>query len=853
MSAWEEMLQRIELGDCHGVAVLANRLDDAGRKEVAAALPGYVRSTGLRRWGDRRAHALRVAGAGCISGVAAAASWIMRRELRDGRHPQLARHLVAAVAHRPDAWRLDLARRLAEKLRLADFTAWRADLASWEVAALLHIEAREKPPTSGAFVVGWLGWRTYVPPKEDPFFTTLVPAIFEADGVGEHLGGNDALALARQWDRSGARPRPLVEDLLVFADRRDLLDGCVRRFLRGGTARSLGWFVRLHALLAPDAAEATERLRDYVRLLPTAVTAVAEEAFTAIRAADEAARLDPGVFRETAETLLFRPEAKLVRAALAWLDKTAKGRESATVEALAGVFGHENAALRERAVRIAVKRAKAVDPLTAESVRRAAAGLPAPQRAEIAAAYGEVKAAEPVAAPVLYPVAPRELEPPIASAAELREALVPHLTTFAEAWPETERLLAGLVAHGPEIADGLRDFVGEYRPFLYRADLGPHLRGVDITLNCMLLGRSGDALTNYAARLLRGAEERLGPVPAPEDLFRRRFVEAALHVGGPALLATPTEASGHVDPGVFAARLRAHEAAGRAPGRADLEQALLRLPPGTEASVLDGFVSPAADTARAWLAGDASVPPAFTYRTAQLPKKGSPSGTTPRLAVGVSWDVSLASAALLGTLAEPEDAEAHWTGSAAWWPSALPSHREVAAAYLLVLAPLWPGIRIDQDTTILALADAKGPTGPATAAVLLYALSSERPTDRAAALDALLALAATDTLPAADMGRLMATLAPDLVLSRIIAALPDAVRAGARLWPLFAESITAFLPTPDARPPAPFADLLAAASTYADLHRVHTPLPALTAWTPRSRTTRTAKEATRLTKTLTPP
>ncbi|GAB2862797.1 hypothetical protein GCM10022221_73410 [Actinocorallia aurea] len=853
MSAWEEMLERVEQGDCAGVAVLANRLDDKGRKEVAKELPGYVKGARLAWWNDQRSLTLRVAGAGCLSGAAAAAAWVGRREFRAMREPGLAGHVVAAVAHRPAAWRRDLGRRLADRLRLTDMTAWRADLTSWETAALLHLEAGEAPPTSGAFVVGWLGWRTYVPPKDDPFFQALAPAIFEADGVGEYLGSEAALSVARQWDRPGVRPRPLVEDLLVSLDRQELLEGCVRRFLRGGTARSLTWFVRLHTLLAPDAAEAALRLRDYVRLLPLAVPAVAEAAFAAVRAAEEAAPLEPEIFREAADAVLFRPEAKIVKAALSWLDKTAKGRESATVEALAGLFGHENAAVRERAVRIAVKRAKAVDPLTAETVRQAASPLPAPQRAEIAAAYGEVKADEPAPVPVLHPVAPRELEAPVNSAAELREAVVLYLTntTGTLPWPEVERLLAGLVVHGPALAGELGALVEKHRPHVARRDLVLHMTGLDLALHCLVHGRTAEDLAPDLDVLTHRAEGFGHVLPAPELLFRRRFVETALRLGGPAPLATPTSATGHVDPERFAARLRAHEQAGRTPGATDLEQALLRLPAGTDASVLAELTSPAAETARAWLAHGVLVEPVLTHRLARLPKKVG--GDAPRLAVGVSWAVDLPSAALLGTLVEPEDADSIWGGAAAWWPSALPSHREISAAQLLRQAPAWPHLRCGQDRTILAFADAQGPTGPATAALLLYGLASEHPADRAAALDALLCLAAEHALSATDMGRLLASLSESLVLTRITPLLADASRAGAPLWPLFAEAITAFLPTPDTRPPSPFADLLSTAADHATRHHIRTPLPALTTWTPPSKTTRAAKEAARLRSTLQSP
>ncbi|MFC7110969.1 hypothetical protein ACFQQB_67575 [Nonomuraea rubra] len=57
------------------------------------------------------------------------------------------------------------------------------------------------------------------------------------------------------------------------------------RFLRGGEPQDLRFFVRLHTLLDPTPAESAPRVRDYLRLLPSAPGTVAELAAGQVRAA----------------------------------------------------------------------------------------------------------------------------------------------------------------------------------------------------------------------------------------------------------------------------------------------------------------------------------------------------------------------------------------------------------------------------------------------------------------------------------------------------------------------------------------------------------------------------------------
>ena len=839
MSVWEEMRTRIQTGNSAGVAALAARIDEAGRKEVAAALPGYLRECVPLGRNDLRTMPLRVAGAGCLGGAAAVAAWLARRDLRPVRGIDgIAVHVLTAVSPRTSAWRLDLARRLADRLRPSDFDRWQPDYMFWEVVVGLFAEAEQIPRTEG-IVVGWVRRHIGTDPADDPLFPVMAPAIFDADAAGEYL----SRFVGADYGSAFVNPAEVMSARVLGNMKRDeLLDGCLRRLLRGGTQRELAWFVHLHESLAPSPEEAASRLRDYLRLLPASVSAVAESAFARVRAVDESEPLDQETFVEAARALLFRPERRIVKATLSWLDRTAASadRQGISIELVAGAFGHEHSEIRERAVRIVTKRVTSADPLTAETVRRSASVLPSTERNVIAAAYGAVEV-DTIEVPVLPPVVPRELDPPIASPAELREAIIEDHHGWDPAWPEVERLMAALVTHGPAAIGELRPDIEQYGGFY-------HPEGNDILLNALLAGSP------------RPVDDVLESAPAPDALFRRRFREAADLLGGPALLATPTSATGHLDPEIFAARLRAWEAAGRQPGRFDLEQALLRLPLDGDRRLLDGLVSPAAATARAWMSADGPGSVDLTYRIAKIKAWGPDhwdrrrtDDRVTRLVVTGTCASDLDSASRLFTLDTSREKSDIFEWSARWWPSVLPSHREVIAAHLLDQAACWPTGEYEQDGTILALSEATGATDRATATVLLYALASQRAVDRAAALDALLSLAAQNALPAAELGHHLGVFigTGDIVLGRVVASLTEAVRAGAHLWPLFTAAITALLPTPDTAPPTGMADLLAAASEAADTHRIRDTIPALTAWTPKSRSTRVAREAARLRTVLT--
>ncbi|MFF3437292.1 hypothetical protein [Streptosporangium sp. NPDC002721] len=458
MTAWDEVRHLVENGGLDELAARVADLGDAERREVARELPGYLRPSRREagafdswRWRGVRAEHLRVAGAGSLGGAAAAATWLNRRELAISpwETPVDTGALIKVISAREPAWQADLVARLV--LRIRTSTSPGLPL----VLALLR-GTGVTPPEHDPLVLGWLA----TPPtadglRRDPLLDTLLPRIFEAQGVGRALREERSdplyadswlgvlVALSGEGSGSGVR-------------RETLLAGCVSRFLRGGDAVDLRFFVRLHELLEPTYAEVEARARDYLRLLPAAPGPVAELALRHVRRLDH---LDPADVAEALEGLLFRAESGLVRTGLTWLDQTLRRspeRADELAPALVSAFGHETYAVRERAARLAVRHAAHLTPLGAETLRSALGALPPDLGRLLAGAVGGEaghgwEEPEVLAPPPLPPPDPAGAFPdPPGTVDELVRA---HLSGD---WQEAERWLAGFVRFAAEDREALR-------------------------------------------------------------------------------------------------------------------------------------------------------------------------------------------------------------------------------------------------------------------------------------------------------------------------------------------------------------------------------------------------------------
>nr|WP_062339324.1 hypothetical protein [Herbidospora sakaeratensis] len=419
-------------------ATLADRLvalGDAERAEIGARLPGLVKEVRRRvaeqtpepaAWevdgllDDRAgALALALAGVGCIGGSAAAVTWLTSRDVNRRWAGDLdVAAVVRVAAARPETWRLDVADRLARRIRRP------ADrIAPLAIALLRHSGAT--PPDHDPLVAAWL---TVPSVAGDPLTPVLLPRVFDADGAGRALREERLDPEPTRWLAAAARDLP----------RERALDGCVSRFLRGGDVQDLRFFVRLHTLLDPTPQEAAARSRDYLRLLPSAPGPVAELAAAQVR---KALPLDHADLVEAVEALTFRAEAKLAAVGLRWLDQCVKSAgESAgdLLPALTTAYAHTSFDVRNRAADLTLKHAGAFAP-HAGAILDALPHLGAELGAKLAARFSGTAPAEDRAE--------RREFPPLPDIPEVGRFPEPSLSPDDEAgWVAGERWLAAFVA-----------------------------------------------------------------------------------------------------------------------------------------------------------------------------------------------------------------------------------------------------------------------------------------------------------------------------------------------------------------------------------------------------------------------
>lgn len=849
MSPWADVLGRIQARDADGTARLVTRLDAAGRRQVAAELPGYLQQLRRGRWEGPRdltaeAQALRVAGAACLTGAAQVAGWLSRRDLQVWMSLKDPDRIVAVLRHRPEPWRADLARRLVQRLRPLTQTWQRySSPSTWRIAATLVVETGIAPPDNDAFASCWVDhapnrWDHVERLRADPLLDHMVPRLFEADGAPEALTYN----LRRNGECS------LVTGLVALAaegrlPRPMLLDGCVSRFLIGGTAGNLLPYARLYRDLRPTLEEIPER--DFARVLPTAPTPVADLAYELLRRVDDAGQLDDDLFAEAVAALAFRPEKKLVTACLRWIADVVRRlprRAEAGLAAVAIALGQDALPLRERAARLALTLAPHAGEQGHMAIRAAATGLPADLGERLAAEFGDIAPEDDASPPALVAIADdRTLPPPIVSTDDLAREIA------QQRWPgapdEFERLLAALVTLTHRDLPALRDALdtADARAFRYGVsahDMHPYtyLRRAALAIVAPQDSRKlTDGFLKWGY-----AEDQAAP-----DLIvqlRLREIVAMLEDGRtlPVLLATPTEPTGHIDPMTLIERMQSLERAGAEPLDADFQQALLRLPRDAAreaAGRASTLRTPAGRMLARWLDRGGLPDPAVTlaeddrYGVRVAPAQAGLPGLMERLCT-------------LG-----RDEPGRWVPQTPdWWPQVMPSHRDVIAAWTQCT---WRGTSGRwRAATLPALVHAHGPAGAGTAAALARVLGEADPVTRGRGVDALLVLAAQKELPAAELGQTAALMAKngDLKLNRFAAALDHAVTAGAhaQVWETIAATLRLLLAARQDKPRAGLADLIAVGTKAALRTRPRTELPEIAAVAERGATSRTVREARRL-------
>ncbi|MEE6263086.1 DUF6493 family protein [Plantactinospora sonchi] len=837
-----DLFELIHKGAVDDVRAVVTGLTEPQRRQLGGDLVAWVRKLRDNRWGGAEAAALAVAVVGCLPTAARAAEVLGRRAV--SLPAEAGPPVVTVARHRGVDWLPELAHRLADRLP-------RDPWFSWSFIAHLVVAENAAAPTGDRFVEGWIAsfawpgydqWALSLPDRlrADPFLDALVPRLFEIDGLGTRLTfrsttGQEETTLPAALARLAAEGR---------LDRTALLGGCLDRLVRGDRPAALRAFVVLHNLLVPTPTERAARAADYLRLLADGPGPVATMAQQALRGLPD---LELEGLLEAARSVLARPEKGLVRAQLGWLDQLARQRPDRAVEiaaVLAEGADHAAPELRDRAAALAARHG--VTPTVVTALTGRGDELPPP----------------PAPAAV-----PAPIDDPDELAEEVAVLLRDEFGTLA-----LERVLEGVV----RVAGADRHRLSRaLTPVLDRHPDGRAAHGWDpCCLHGHLAGVLRSAVDAPEAGTLRArwsgllaALRRADPpdprVAPPHWLLRLRLAELGARLGnqrgGVALLATPTAANGSLDGTVLVDRVAALGDA--SPGRWDLLQALLRLPPVVDerlAGRAAALRTPAGDRLAGWLRGGGVPEP--VCRTVTVPfhrfvgyHPGSSGGPTQRRVVELQPPRTPGAERFEDPLRLLTGRRARLDGHcSAWsvlWPAVLPGYRGLVAAYALPDIAGAADLDLRGGTAVLPLlAESTGRGGPALDLALAYGLGARHATDRVAALDALLLLAAAGDLDAEAVGRQVGELgvAGMLTLTRAVEPLRDAATAGAPLtvWRLLAAALPVLLA--GSAPPRGTPDLLSLAAETATLTGVRIEVPGLGEVAARRGSSRLVTEARRL-------
>ncbi|MFF4963469.1 DUF6493 family protein [Streptomyces sp. NPDC001037] len=734
-----------------------------------------------RRW-ERVRPALHLAGAACHTGAAAAAAWLVVRDLRWQQAP--VDTLLSALESRDSGWLADVARRLAQRPASAGVP--------YELMAGLVSRSGCEVPVTDAYVIGWVGhvgggWRggnVLERLRREPDLAALVAGLFALTDLSEVRwllgdgpdGWPSALAsLAREG----------------VLDRAFLVDACVARLLRGADGADHRILLPVLTELGLTREEERARTADWTALARDAASPVASHAQTVLGALALDGGLTAGQLAEASEGLLFRGEKKLVRAQLVLLGKVLvrdPGKAAELLPVVGQAFGHEDTQLQERALKLVERHLKKLDgPEARDELARCADRLPPALRARAAALLGvpvESGAAyEEVLPPVPEPV---RLAPAPATAEEVAEELGALLASGGDV-ATFERALDGLARHAYRDPDTLREALAPVVSQRWWAAAngryggGPAVdtryghcnaqEGLDLLL-AALHGRV------RPADLLRAVNDGPSEQGCAHSALAR-VCDARLHSLAyrlctdplPLLLATPTWSTGLLDPGELVDRLTEYRRLGARVCPTDFGQALLRVRADDGAAARDAAVraealgtregarlarrlvsgteSPAARAAR-WLRTGATAP-AAARRHSRGPRILVETAEVPELRHGFPPEFRG-----LGHPASPYAWSRHchhWDDSIRpHWLAVLPEHRELVAARLL---PDLAATAVDDGRgagVLPLLAEAGGEAGDAVRLCVAYGLGARHQEDRLAAVDALLVLAARGQLDTARLG-----------------------------------------------------------------------------------------------------
>lgn len=879
------LMDAVRAGRTAEAVSLLDEMTDAERRAVFGQLKALRKELRAAPWdaASRRAYPpLYVAGVACQTGAAAVAAWIAAADMRwSGIAPAL---LLRILGDRDPKWLADVTHRLAERPASADVP--------YELMAGLVRLSGCPVPTTDAYVRGWLGhvgatWQREETVlnrlRQDPYLPQLVAALFETDDIGGFFGW-----LAGDGPNSwyGALTQLAAEGTL---DRGAMIDACVARLLRGGSAADQRAFLRLLKDLSLTPEEQRARIADWLALASDAVSPVASYAQSVLGGLALDGGPTPRQLAEMSDAVLFRPEKKLVRAQLILLGKILT-RDASTAEellpAVAQAFGHEDSEVQERALKLVERHLKKAESAEVRAQLTSAADqlIPALRIRAVRTLGAEQAGPEPVAYEEMLPPAPEpvRLAPAPESAAELAEEVGALMASEGDV-AAFERALDGLVRHAHRDRDALLEALTPVvtRRWWNSTDPGHVMRADDHFgrgnrvhsaadgLDLLLAALHGRVHTATLLRSVQRGTAAEACVHSPlSRAFEARLWEVAYRLRTdplPFLLSTPTWGTGLLEPDELVDRLAEYGRLGARVGSADFAQALLRV------RREDGAATEAA-AGRAAALGTAEgtrLARRLTHQGPELPvARRRISGDRILLECGELPELQEDFPAEFRPLGRPVSVYGqrwycyHWAEDLRrHWLALLPERRELVAVRLLRDVSTAAADDIRGAAAFLPLlAESGGAAGEAVHLCLAYGLGARHPEDRLAAVDALLTLAARGQLDAArlgaDLGQLIRRGAVKPLRLAESARTAAATGANATIWGMLRHTLPVLLAeiavggmSASARG---LGDLLAVAAECAERCGARGELPHLAQAAQRRGSSRLVSQARRLRTALAP-
>lgn len=878
------LMEAVRAGRTAEVVSLLDGLTDAERRSLLPELKELRKELREAPWDapSRRAYpALYAAGAACHTGAAAVASWIAATDMRWSRtSPGL---LIHILGDRDTAWLADVTHRLAGRPASAGVP--------YELMAGLVRLSGCAVPTTDAYVRGWMEHVDHLwhhgdtladRLRRDPHLVELVAALFETEDIGGLMGWA-AADDPDSWVDALAR---LTADGAL--DRKWMVEACVARLLRGGSAADDRVFVGVLKAFALTREEERDRTADWLALASDAVSVVASHAQSVLGSLALEGELAPRRLAELSDAVLFRPEKKLVRAQLVLLGKVLARDASTAAEllpALAQAFGHEDAEVQERALKLVERHLKKAGSTEVRAQLAQAADQLIPILR--ARAVGSLGAAPVTATPVVYeevlppaPEAVRLVQAP-ESAVELAEEVGALLASGSDV-TAFERALDGLVRHAYGDRDALLDALGPVFARCWwdhpdsadvlspddhfdRTDDGLFSApaGLDLLL-ATLRGKVSTATLHAATQ--RGSWSRECGHSALSGVFDARLWEVAYRLRTeplPFLLSTPSWSTGLLEPDELVTRLDAYRRLGARVSAADFAQALLRVRRGDRARAVEAAGrAEALGTAEGVRLGRWLMSAGPTLPTSRREASG------PRIRVEFGELISLQAdfPAEFRALGRPTTVQGerwychHWNRDVQQhWLAMLPELRELVAVRVLrdVSAAALDDTR-GAAAVLPLLAESGGEAGEATHLCVAHGLGARHPEDRLAAVDALLVLAARGQLDAArlgaDLGQLVRSGAVKPLRLAESVRTAAATGANATIWGILRHTLTALLADlgtdGTSTGPRGLGDLLAVAAECAERSGARGELPHLAQTAARGGSSRLVTQARRLRSAL---